>query len=77
MTMQRALLVFAENTDAMEDLQVALGALQAAPWKPNPPGVPFGSPQEQYDVAEVDAFVLERLRRSISRISFGGSVIVP
>lgn len=74
---QRAAHVFAEDAASMEDLTSALAYLRSAPWKPNPPGTRYGAPQERYTEAEVDAYVIEILRRSAAKIVVCGEVIVP
>ena len=74
---ERALLIFAGDTDSMEELQHALNAVKHAPYKPNPAGAPYGAPQEQYSEAEVNQFAMQHLRAAMPHVNFTGSAIVP
>lgn len=73
----RYLLLFVDDADAATDLQVALEAIARPPFKPNPPGSRFGSPQERDSIEEADKFALALLHRAIGKIHFDGSGIVP
>lgn len=74
---QRMLVFFVEDTDAAEDLVAAIDFARQPPWRPNGPGVPFGTAQERYTEAEASAMILNRLRRAAPKVSYSANVIVP
>jgi cytochrome c551/c552 len=78
-TMERAVLIFAQNTDAAEDLIHAINFATARPWAPLPAGAnPATTKQERYSEEETDQMILHFLKRAAAAgLSTQGSVIVP
>lgn len=77
MSNQRAILLFSDDVDASEDLRAALNFAVNRPWKPNPPEVRYGAPQERYTEEETDQMILVFLKRAAQKIDMGATVIVP
>jgi hypothetical protein len=75
---ERLVTVFCQNTAAAEDLMAALDMVRERPWAPNPPGTPFGAPQERYTQEETDAAILAFLKRAAEAgYALTGSVLIP
>jgi hypothetical protein len=78
MSAERLVLVFAQTTDAAEDLMTALTMAQKRPWAPNPPGTPFGTPQKRHTQEETDAAILVFIKRAAKAgYALQGSLVIP
>jgi cytochrome c551/c552 len=78
MTVQRTLIVFADDTDAAEDFTHALSMAKQPPWRPLPDGAnPATVKQERMSQEETDELILTFLHRAAPRLQWGGNIIIP
>lgn len=77
MSMERAILIFAQNTEAASDLTTAIDMATVRPWAPLAPGQAM-SEQVRYSEEETDRMILVFLKRAAAAgLETHGSVIVP
>lgn len=74
---QRTILLYAEDVNTADDLRQLLAMVTSPPLKPTPPGGRYGDPQEPWPQEEVDAAMVELLKRSAPKITWGAVVITP
>lgn len=79
MSAERLVVVFAQTTDAAEDLLTALDMAKTPPWKPLPPGAnPATVEQERHTQEETDAAILVFLKRAAAAgYQTPGSLVIP
>lgn len=73
----RIVVFYIEDTDAAEKFTHAIDYAQSNPYRPNPPDVKFGTPQERYSDEETNAWIIEQLRQAVPKVHLVSNQILP
>jgi hypothetical protein len=77
MSTRRIVVFVVDGTHASEALVTAIDSARTPPWKPNGPGVPFGSPQVRYTEEEAADWIVDKLREAAPHVTLLSQAILP